>query len=36
MLKCTGVQAEGWIKNGGWPESHEQHLGLLGPLEAAA
>ena len=27
MLKYTGAQAEGWIKNGGWPESHEQYLG---------
>ena len=36
MLKYTGANAEGWIKNGGWPESHEQYLGLLGPLEAAA
>ncbi len=36
MLKYTGANAEGWIKNGGWSESHEQYLGLLGPLEAAA
>ena len=36
MLKYTGANAEGWIKNGGWPESHEQYLDLLGPLEAAA
>ena len=36
MLKYTGEQAEGWIKNGGWPESHEQYLGLLGQVEAAA
>lgn len=36
MLKYTGAQAEGWIKNGGWPETHEQYLGLLGQVEAGA
>jgi alkanesulfonate monooxygenase SsuD/methylene tetrahydromethanopterin reductase-like flavin-dependent oxidoreductase (luciferase family) len=36
MLKYTGAQAEGWIKNGGWPESHEQYLELLGQVEAGA
>ena len=36
MLKYTGAQADGWIKNGGWPETHEQYLGLLGQVEAGA
>ena len=35
-MKYTGRSAEGWIKNGGWPESHEQYLDLLGQLESAA
>ena len=36
MLKYTGAKADGWIKNGGWPETHEQYLGLLGQVEASA
>ena len=36
MLRYTGAHAEGWIKNGGWPESPEQYLALLTPIEAAA
>lgn len=36
MLKYTGAHADGWIKNGGWPETHEQYLGLLGQVEAGA
>ena len=36
MLKYTGAKADGWIKNGGWPETHEQYLELLGQVEAGA
>ena len=36
MLKYTGAQADGWIKNGGWPESHQQYRDLLSQMEAGA
>ena len=36
MLKYAGAQADGWIKNGGWPESHQQYRDLLSQVEAGA
>ena len=36
MLRYTGAVADGWIKNGGWPDSMEQLRDLVGQMEAGA
>ncbi|MBI4202328.1 MAG: LLM class flavin-dependent oxidoreductase [Chloroflexi bacterium] len=36
MMRFTGAQAEGWMKNRGWPESTAQLTELIGLLEGAA
>ena len=36
MLRYTGREAEGWIKNGGWPQTKEEYQGLLSQVEEAA
>ena len=36
MLRYTGAEADGWIKNGGWPESMDQYRGLLQQVEEGA
>ena len=36
MLRFTGKVADGWIKNGGWPESIEQYEEQVALLEAGA
>ena len=36
MLRYTGRVAEGWLKNGGWPESHQQYQGMMALMEEGA
>jgi len=36
MLRYTGRVADGWLKNGGWPESLEELHGLVAEFEAGA
>ena len=36
MMHYTGAVADGWMKNGGWPESLEQLKELVGLLEEGA
>jgi alkanesulfonate monooxygenase SsuD/methylene tetrahydromethanopterin reductase-like flavin-dependent oxidoreductase (luciferase family) len=36
MLRYTGRVADGWLKNGGWPESLDELAGLVAELEEGA
>lgn len=36
MLRLAGRMADGWLKNGGWPESPEAYAELLAVVEASA
>ncbi len=36
MLRLTGAVADGWIKNGGWPDSPEQYRDQLSLMEEGA
>jgi alkanesulfonate monooxygenase SsuD/methylene tetrahydromethanopterin reductase-like flavin-dependent oxidoreductase (luciferase family) len=36
MLRYTGRVADGWLKNGGWPESLEELRGLVAEFEEGA